>query len=269
MGIDHGLNDIVKKHLLRDINSSRYSSRLLSQIEIKENIDCNYIMEELLCQMRNNLNKASSQSYSKHNWRQEQQLNISAHNPSKEVKLERRLVNVARELNLSDPYWWNQMPVASGFFSPNSDRRSCMDLVCKIPSKDTFNFIELKVESNNPVYAIFEIMKYGLVYLALCDESCNNKFNNKISKNFDEFKNASQINLMVYAPEKYYIGWELGWLENGLNLALKNIRGLSKQMSIGCYSNECLPEWEDNIIDNEEAIHSMLIPANWNNVFSR
>lgn len=134
-------------------------------------------------------------------------------NESDEVTLERAIVQ--RWSNK----WTYQMPVASGLFGSASDKRRAVDLVHNKESK-YFDFVELKIRSDTPLYAAMEILGYGLVYLASRRDTGNNlKY---ASKHLPVLK-AREVALCVLAPENYYRDCNLKWLQIAINMGLKDI----------------------------------------------
>lgn len=99
---------------------------------------------------------------SSENWREEEPQKVNNGN-SKEVGLERELIRRC------PPGWWNQMPIASGLVHSDKDRRRAVDLV-HCHGGGVYDFVELKVDSNTPLFALMEILLYGLVYLVLRKE---------------------------------------------------------------------------------------------------
>ena len=100
---------------------------------------------------------------SEENWRlNDPRTELARENDSPEVCLERAIVRTMNALERTN-VWVNQVPIASGLIHPTSDRIRKIDLVHKL-GEGTFEFIELKVRSDTPLYAAMEILKYALVY---------------------------------------------------------------------------------------------------------
>ena len=95
---------------------------------------------------------------SKENWRWKRHRSLGADNSSPELKLERAIVNACGE------NWSNQMPTASGLTGPAADKRAAVDLVLREEPTD-YSLIELKVNSDTPLFAAVEIVKYGLLFV--------------------------------------------------------------------------------------------------------
>lgn len=157
---------------------------------------------------------------SRENWRWfEPKCEFAAHNRSPEVTLERALVGAALSLNRED--WSNQVPIASGLIAGSGDRRRAIDLVHR-RGPVAFDFVELKVGSDNPLYAAVEILKYGFVWL-LSREHCQSLgYGRKV------IIQASDVHLSVLAPHSYYQGLVLDWLAAGLSRGLEKL-GVERQ----------------------------------------
>lgn len=138
-----------------------------------------------------------------------------------EVTLERAIIQARRKIYpLIKDRWTYQMPVATGLFGPGTDKSSNIDLVRKTDL--AFDLIELKVGSNNPIYAAVEILQYGLAY------AVSREYAEKIGYDTKklEILRAKQIRLCVLAPPFefapfYDNRYNLAWLENGINIALQ------------------------------------------------
>ncbi|HEV2079948.1 MAG TPA: hypothetical protein VGR19_08665, partial [Allosphingosinicella sp.] len=106
---------------------------------------------------------AGAGSTSQQNWRWwEPQTFIGAGNRSPEVVLERAIVNTCVAAGRRD--WSNQVPVASGVVRSSGEGRRAIDLVQQL-GEGHFAFIELKVASDTPLFAAFEIIGYVGVWL--------------------------------------------------------------------------------------------------------
>ena len=110
----------------------------------------------------------------------------------------------------------NQIPVASGLINDRLDKRAAVDLA-RI-AEDRLDLYELKWKSDTPIYAAFEILRYGLAYL-LC------RANAKLGyTEFDTMK-VSALGLNVVAPLPYYEhkDIDLTWLQAGLNAGIGKV----------------------------------------------
>lgn len=149
------------------------------------------------------------ESRSKENWRWcEPQPQIAVHNPSREVKLERAIAAACAGAGRHD--WANQVPVASGVVGSSADRRRAIDLVHQI-GPGHFQFIELKIASDTPLYAAIEIIGYGCAWL-LFREGGGSEASPLLS--------AEKLDLIVLAPSAYYAPYRLNMIEAALNAEL-------------------------------------------------
>lgn len=123
---------------------------------------------------------------SRENWRIANPQLASWDPLSPEVDLERRLVKARKA-----PDWWNQVPVASGL----AGGRAAIDLVHD-RGDGSFDFVELKVGDQHPVYAAVEILQYGFVWLLSRGEL-------GYGDDFPLLK-ANEVRLCVLAPESFY-----------------------------------------------------------------
>ena len=160
-----------------------------------------------------NWQKAKESGYSKpskQNWRWKRHLELAPENNSPELLLERQIVNERGE------NWSNQMPIASGLVGHATDKRAAVDLVHR-ENTDRFSLIELKVDSNNPLFAAIEILLYGLLFVW----SKNNLEELGYDTKRQPILAASELNLSVLAPAKYYSGCKLENLSQALNAGLR------------------------------------------------
>lgn len=147
-----------------------------------------------------------------------------------EVRLERDLV---RRAGLED--WTFQMSTMSGLVAPHAHKRRAIDLVHRV-ALSHFEFIELKTGSDNPVFAAFEIVAYGLAWCRarehLPPELAPTQFGVLAAK---------RIDLVVLAPESWYryrtkagavreycLGSLAANLNEGLSLVAGGIPGLDR-----------------------------------------
>ena len=82
-------------------------------------------------------------------------------NRNPETILEKAVAILADKGRMPD--WFNQCPVASGITNSSKDQRRAIDLV-HLSSRKA-RLVELKWCSNTPVYALFEVLEYGLAYV--------------------------------------------------------------------------------------------------------
>lgn len=145
---------------------------------------------------------------SKENWRFEKNTRIDGDN-GPEVRLERAIVNIPEEIWPDAKCWVNQVPVASGLVDPHADGSRKIDLVHK--SGEAYEFIELKIDSDTPLYAAMEILKYGVLYIFCRQDGRVSPFIHTHEK--ENLLQAKKIHLRVLAPAKYYEKYDRSWLE--------------------------------------------------------
>ncbi len=153
------------------------------------------------------------------NWRNKPHTDFESKSP--EVRLERTIADLQGE------GWVNQVPTSSGLADHRHDKVRNIDLLREIePSR--FEFIELKVNSNTPLFAAMEILGYGAIYLF---SRLNQK---KLRYDLPQQRKvlgAQAIGLRVLAPDRYYRyklrgrdrrdkKYQLGWLEDLINHGL-------------------------------------------------
>jgi hypothetical protein len=142
---------------------------------------------------------------------------------SPEVALEREIVAIDTE-----GHWTCQMSTASGVQGPSMHKRRAIDLVEHV-GDNQYRFIELKVDSDNPLYAVFEILGYGLAYLHARQSGW------KGSGRYDVMQ-ASDVELVVLGPGDWYrhkinssarqrLRYQLDWLTDALNQGLQSLSG--------------------------------------------
>ena len=181
-------------------------------------VDAEALLKDLIEKIADNIEQSPCRSLSNENWRKEVKDSLNTEkNKSDEVCFERKLAKYFKEHDLNN--WWNQMPVASGLVGATSDRRRAVDLVHWDETTEAYDFIELKIDSDFPVYALMEIVLYGLIYLVSRD---NPDYLSDKSRKSGVFQ-ARQINLRVLAPEAYFEGYELGRFEQELNTGFQKI----------------------------------------------
>jgi hypothetical protein len=152
---------------------------------------------------------AVGRSPSIQNWRFEKQLKIDARNRSPEKTLEKAIAELAGET------WANQVPTASGLVNATSDRSRNLDLVCQA-DPGRFEFIELKLESDTPLYAAIEMLEYGVLYLFY-------RLNFVADARDNVLLAAKTVHLRVLAPVAYYRGYRFEWLESALTKGLQAV----------------------------------------------
>jgi len=109
---------------------------------------------------------------------------------SREVVLERRLAQRSSER------WTCQMSTSSGLRLGVGDARRSIDIVQR-SQENEYRFIELKVQSDQPLYAMFEILGYGLLYLLA-------RQHGRRGDGRHDVMTAKRIELIVLGPESWF-----------------------------------------------------------------
>lgn len=150
---------------------------------------------------------------SKSNWQLRRVVNLTAHNQSPEVLLERAIVILAQRGLLEG--WYNQMPIASGLINQNFDKKAAVDWVRY--NGHSAELIELKCTSDTPLYAAFEILRYGLAYL-FC-------YMHRKKFGFEDYSlmQLQKISLRVLAPHEFYDQHDLSALATALQAGLRQL----------------------------------------------
>ena len=96
-----------------------------------------------------------------------------------------------------------------------ADKRCAVDLVFRV-GEQSFELIELKVESDTPLRAAVEIVQYGLLYALARDRYPETQHASK------DLLRAKDVHLRVLAPTNYYAPYTLAWLEHDLDVGLRS-----------------------------------------------
>jgi len=191
----------------------RESCLRLSRPPLPE-FDAAALIEDIFQKIQSNL---SVESRSNENWRWVKNCAKKDNDGEKAVRREKKLeVRLEREIIKISKDWVNQVPTASGLLAVRSGNTGSIDLVHRCDD-DSYEFIELKVTANNPLYAAMAILQYGILYM-LAKHTMN-------AQEKKELLQAKVIHLKVLAPMEYYKRFKLDWLEkeinNGLTVFLK------------------------------------------------
>lgn len=169
---------------------------------------------------------------SEENWRFTKHIEVGDNNTNPEILLERTIARVV------DDNWANQVPVDSGLLGA---RASGMDLVHR--DGNSFSFIELKFDSNTPLYAACQVLKYGIVYLF------SRSYAKQLELNIEEIPmlRASELHLKVLAPSEFYSlnGHDLEWLSNfeqSLNDGLSQVSQEKNDWPLMTFQFESFPK---------------------------
>ena len=167
-------------------------------------------------------------SRSRQNWRWFcPQTQIGSNNTSPEVRLERAIVGAAVRAGRED--WSNQVPVASGVVGPAGERRRAIDLVHRVDQR-SFEFIELKIASDTPLYAAVEIIAYTCVWLQARQDD-------RVATT--PLLEAATVTAVVLAPDAYYRPYQLTLLQRQLDQELR-LLGKAQGVTLG-FKFEALP----------------------------
>ncbi len=150
---------------------------------------------------------------SRENWRHERRTEIADQNKSPEVVLERAIVTLAELGDL--PGWYNQIPVASGLVDGRSDKRAALDLA-RVDG-GTAELIELKWASDTPLFALFEVLRYGLALLLSRQNAASFGYLGR------PLIDAKELSLVVLAPSQYYANCNLAGFAEVVNSGLCNL----------------------------------------------
>lgn len=202
-----GVNDAVCKAL--GIANLRHRSAL-HELGCRSNLPHGSVAAALdmighnwVCSQGTNLG-----SVSKENWRWcAPQTFIGSNNRSPEVILERAIASACLAAGRTD--WANQVPIASGVVHAAAERRRAIDLV-HMRDERHFEFIELKIASDTPLFAAFEIISYVGVWLL-----------SKKAGSGKALLEEEKIDARVLAPIAYYAPFELKQIEQKLNDELR------------------------------------------------
>lgn len=179
----------------------------------RPNVDFFPIVEAMWRLIATNWVEGQCQWRGSENWRWKlcKSLSVERQNTSEEVLLNRTLAK-----SLSEERWTNETPTASGFAEKGGKEPGGLDLAYQ-DRPDRVCLIELKIGSNNPVSAAFQIVTYGLVLnLArlVHPRLLHKKGPITIS---DKWLLANHADLRVLAPTNYYSEYpKLGWFEDQL-----------------------------------------------------
>lgn len=150
---------------------------------------------------------------SKENWRCHRPF-LDCEDASGEVGLERALVRACVRRGRSD--WWNQVPIASGLVNGSAGKRSAIDLV-RHRIGCSYEFVELKVDSDSALYATVEILQYGFVWLL------SRQFRSELGYSTGTLLDADCVRLNVFAPPRYFRGVDFSAFESGVSSAIRDI----------------------------------------------
>jgi hypothetical protein len=220
-GIFEGVDDMIDQSLgVMNIGTTaphyRHKTAALRLTSKPSSFDAHALFERIVERMHKNWSDAQDlnpRSPSEENWRWEKQLHISENNRSPEKRCEKEIAACCGE------DWVNQVPTASGLLDGSGEKQCNIDLVHRVAPEE-YEFIELKYESGTPLYAAFEILKYGLLYV----------FSRRYAEPLGysgatkEILGARMVHLKVVAPYAYYGYFSTKWLQEETNRGLSCLR---------------------------------------------
>lgn len=133
-------------------------------------------------------------------WLLRRATDIRSDNSSPEKMLEKAVAMLAARNHM--PGWYNQCPVASGIVNSRSDRNSAVDLVECSESRERVRFVELKWDSDTPLSAIQQILRYGVAYI-FC-----RVYSRELPLHYRSLMDARHVSLEVVAPRGYFLSVE-------------------------------------------------------------
>jgi len=172
------------------------------------------LLAKISFQLETNLNSENARwlvkGPSKENWRWTKNLNWSLRAKVDEKTIEKL---ISQECG---PDWVNQVPTASGLLNHAGEKSCSIDLVWRIREAE-YEFIELKYRDSTPLFAAFEVVKYGMLYLL------SRKHVSLLGYTiaFNPLLWAKVVHLVVLAPPEFYLQYKLKWLEDDLLSALE------------------------------------------------
>ena len=212
---------------------------------------------ELYDQIRTNwvLNRVAGRWPSQANWRLRVAREFSEH-PTRylEKQLQKKIAILFEHED-----WGNDVPTASGLVNDRG-RQMNIDLAHRISGG--FEFVELKLKSNTPYEAAFQVFRYGAVYMLY-------RLEPELAERFsdNEMLNSKRIVLEVLAPIRFYgsDGANLHLLEEGLNRQLAELAdsrksGVSLSFRFMAFSAnfEFKPDMDSDLI--RDAVQTRMSP---------
>jgi hypothetical protein len=262
-GILDGTDTIINDHLTGGKGSFRHKS-VGTTLTRPDKFSGRLLLEDLVTRIEGNLTTGfGPRGHSRENWR-DNSPSYQHEDRSYERDLEHRLANFVGRTDC-DWRWWNQMPIASGLVGKASDKTRAVDLVRQRKNDlNSYQLIELKItqRAGSPLVAVMEILRYGLVYFVLRNTQKPAWFKGAWVDERPIFK-AKRIDLCVLAPQDYYVGYELGWLEKELSVGLMHLCEIDLAedashgeltMSVQCFAMRTLKKWVEKITDEAALI---------------
>jgi hypothetical protein len=215
-----GLFASVRETIDQTLGVCDYTSKTAA-LDLKNNgygADTADLVPELFKVIERNWNAAlqtvrRSHSLENFRWRFPQTQHAQ-HNRSPEVTLERALIGALLAAGRKD--WSNQVPIISGIAGPHAFKRRAIDLVHQ-RADSSFEFIELKIDSDTSIYAAIEILVYGLLWLL------SRRDVKILDYKAGDILNAQELSLSVLAPQEYYRRYSVVPLAKAINDGLHQL----------------------------------------------
>lgn len=163
-----------------------------------------------------NFGSGAARAFGRTNWVLRRKSEINPKDISKERLLEKRIIAVHPE----EEGWWNQLSTSSGLIGKKADGRRAVDLV-RQTGESEFELIELKYDSDTPLFASVELLRYAFIYLFSRNQA------GKLGYNPDDHPVlfAKTIHLRVLAPFNYFPRQDPKGATASLNKAFNSVVG--------------------------------------------
>jgi hypothetical protein len=176
--------------------------------------DAESLIKKIYDLVKSNWKEGVNYRPSTENWRFDPRMHIDESNADPEIKLERAIVSPQTQ---PDTHWANQVPTSSGLVGSQADKHRNIDLIHRC-GDGAYEFIELKVNSDTPLYAAMEILQNAVLYVFSRENERKMEWG---SANQMDLREATVIHLRVLAPCSYYEGYNFEWLEENICNGLK------------------------------------------------
>jgi len=218
MSITKGLSNIIDSFFdLDNVGSSPHYRHKASSLRLAAgnlpSVDGRLLLQQLYDQIEENRHETvrpASIPPSEQNWILQSNPVYADENTSPEVTLERELIR-----SYGDGLY-NQVSTSSGLIDARLDKARNIDLVLDLGGR-RYEFIELKVGSNTPLYAAMEVVTYALIYLF------SRRHADSLGYSDLPLISSHEIALRVLAPYDYYEDYDLGPLERLLNVGFARL----------------------------------------------
>jgi hypothetical protein len=177
-------------------------------------------------------------SWESKNWQLRHQTEPAERSESLETLLERAIAILAKLGELPDE-WYNQISVDSGLVDGGGGRH--VDLA-HMDGNDA-ELVELKWKSDTPLFALFEVLDYGLVLLLSRRNAEKLGYRDRDLKLID----ALVVKLAVLAPSQYYDGYDCRKYAGVVNEGLRQLRDTHPDLPEMSFRFLRFPSWFDEL----------------------